>query len=124
MFIKGKVTPVPTSANAASTKKIRSLRVEYVKIRCHSSVYSPIPGWEDYQIVRERGLVRRLARIIRLWLILLVGWLWGCIRFGHIGRVDFDRCFFHVAKCSCFPRLNCPEVSREDEEKKREKEFY
>ena len=44
MFIKGKVTPVPTSANAASTKKIRSLRVEYVKIRCHSSIYSPIPG--------------------------------------------------------------------------------
>src|SRR5271170_4479763 len=43
MFIKGKVTPVPTSANEASTKKIRSLRVEYVKIRYHSSVYSPIP---------------------------------------------------------------------------------
>jgi hypothetical protein len=123
MFIKGKVTPVPTSANAASTKKIRSLRVEYVKIRYHSSVYTAqFQGWEDYQIVRERGLVRRLARIIRLWPILLVGWLWGCIRFGYIGRVDFDRCFLHVAKHSYFTCLNCPEVSREDEEK-REKEF-
>src|SRR5437764_6590127 len=117
MFINGKVTPVPTSANDASTKRIRSLRVEYVKMRCHSSITSQFQRREGYQIVRESGLVGRLARIIRLWLILLVGWLWGCIRHGHVGCVNFDRCFLHIAKYFCFARLNCPKLSREDEEK-------